>query len=192
MHYQSIMAVNNARVWTSITMASNLNCYERRGFTRMSYDELPPKEAFYCKLNECDISEVWSAFECMTFRDYHNLNMSDILLLADIFENLRSVYLQIYKLDPAWYTSPGLIWDAMLKMTKIELEWLSDYDVLLIIKKGIRGGISIISNRYGKASATDTWVKRSIAKNLLHALPTSMQTTFTVAQCHKKLLTRGF
>ena len=65
--------------------------------------------------------------------------MSDILLLADIFENLRNVYLQIYKLDPAWYTSPGLIWDAMLKMTKIELELLSDYDMLLIIKKGIRG-----------------------------------------------------
>jgi len=124
--------------------------------------ELPPKEAFYSKLNECGISDedythaqnVWNSFKCKTFRDYHDLyNVSDVLLLADIFENFRSVCLQAYKLDPArYYTSPGLGWDAMLKMTKVELELLSDYDVLLIIKKGIRGGISMISNRYGKAT----------------------------------------
>jgi len=63
--------------------------------------------------------------------------VSDVLLLADTFENFRSVCLQTYKLDPAWYcTSPGLSWDAMLKMTKVELELLSDYDMLLVIRKG--------------------------------------------------------
>jgi len=58
-----------------------------------------------------------------------------------------------YGLDPAWcYTSPGLSWNAMLKCTKIELELLSDYDILLFVKKEIRGGMSVISNRYAKAN----------------------------------------
>jgi len=58
-----------------------------------------------------------------------------------------------YKLDPAWYfTSPGLAWDAALKLTGVESELLSDYDMLLMIKSGIRGGISTISNRYGVAN----------------------------------------
>ena len=56
-----------------------------------------------------------------------------------------------YKLDPAWYyTSPGLDWDAALKVTNIQLELLSDYDMILMIRHGIRGGISTISHRYAK------------------------------------------
>jgi len=72
---------------------------------------------------------------------HHELyNVSDVLLIADIFENFRRVCLQTYDLDPAWYyTSPGLSWDAVLKMTKIELELLSDCDMLLMIQKGIGG-----------------------------------------------------
>jgi len=152
------------------------------------------KKLFYSKLNECGISDedythaqdVCNSFKCKTFGDYHDLyNATDVLLLEDIFENFRSVRLQTHKLDPAWYyTTTCLSWDAMFKMTKVELELLSDYDMPLIIKKGIRGGISMISNRYGKQT-TDTWVKRSIVKNLLHTLPISTQTTFTAGQCRK-------
>jgi len=59
--------------------------------------------------------------------------------------------LKHYKLDSAWYyTSPGLSWDAMLKMTGIELELLSDYDMIRMIKNGIRGGVSTITTRHGK------------------------------------------
>jgi hypothetical protein len=79
--------------------------------------------------------------------------MTDVLLLADVFENFRDVCTRNYKLDPAWYyTSPGLAWDAALKMTEVNLELLSDYDMLLMIKQGIRGGVSTISHRYGKAN----------------------------------------
>ena len=129
---------------------------------RLSETELPPKSAFYSKLNDSDISDedyehaqaVWKEFGFKTLREYHDLyNVSDVLLLADVFENFRDVCMNNYKLDPAWYfTSPGLAWDAALKLTGIELELLSDYDMILMIKHGIRGGISTISNRYAKAN----------------------------------------
>ena len=87
-------------------------------------------------------------------RDYHDLyNKSDVLLLADIFENFRNQNMKNYGLDPAWYfTSPGLAWDAALKSTKVKLELISDYDMLLMIKHGTRGGVSTISNRFAHAN----------------------------------------
>ena len=58
-----------------------------------------------------------------------------------------------YRLDPAWYFSaPGLAWDAALKITKIQLELLSDPDILLTIESGIRGGIATISHHHAKAN----------------------------------------
>ena len=58
-----------------------------------------------------------------------------------------------YKLDPAWYyTSPGLSWDALLKQSKIKLQLLHDYDMLMFIERGIRGGVSMISKRYSEAN----------------------------------------
>ena len=84
---------------------------------RLNYTELPPKSAFYSSLNDSDISDedyedaksVWQCFSCKTLSEYHNLyNISDVLLLADIFENFRDVYVKNYELDPAWYyTLPG-------------------------------------------------------------------------------------
>ncbi|XP_065681443.1 uncharacterized protein LOC136095123 [Hydra vulgaris] len=107
---------------------------------KLSQTQLPPKESFYSRLNDEGISDdnyshaqtVWKEFQCKTFRDYHNLyNVSDVLLLADVFENFRDVCMKNYKLDPAWYyTSPGLAWDAALKITKIKIELLSDYDMI--------------------------------------------------------------
>ena len=85
---------------------------------------------------------------------YHDFYLkSDILLLADVFENFRKTCLQSYKLDPCHYfTSLGLSWDAMLKMTDIKLELMTDIDMFQFIEKGMRGGISYIANRYSKAN----------------------------------------
>ena len=122
----------------------------------------PPQKAFYSKLtgkginnyNYNHVLNVWKTWNMKTFKEYLKLyNVTDVLLLADVFENFRDICLKNYGLDPVYYyTAPGLAWDAMLKMTKINLELLSDVDKLLMIEKGIRGGISIISNRYGKAN----------------------------------------
>ena len=135
--------------------------------------KIPPREAFYSKLSGRGITEkdykhvwnVWNSFKMKTFKEYHELyNITDILLLADVFENFRELCLKIYGLDPVYYfTAPGLAWDACLKMTNIDLELLSDPNMLLMFEKGIRGGISIISNRYGEAN--NKYMGRGFNKN---------------------------
>ena len=69
------------------------------------------------------------------------------------FENFRNICTKHYGLDPAWYYSvPVLAWDAALKITKVQLELLSDPDMLLMIERGIRGGIATILHRHAKAN----------------------------------------
>ena len=131
-------------------------------FDRFNETKLPVQQDFYSILNNEHISDeqykhaqnVWDTFNLKTMGDYHDLYLkSDILLLADVFENFRKTCLQYYKLDPCHYfTSPGLSWDAMLKMTDIKLELMVDIDMFQFIEKGMRGGISYIANRYGKAN----------------------------------------
>jgi DNA polymerase type B, organellar and viral len=124
--------------------------------------ELPPKEAFHSNLNETDITDAdyasaqlaWRTFNCQTFKDYHDhYMMSDVLLLADVFENFRDISLNNFGLDPAhYYTLPGLAWDSALKQTGAKLSLISDIDMHLFIENNIRGGISMISERYAKAN----------------------------------------
>ena len=77
----------------------------------------------------------------------------DVLLLADVFEKFIDTCMKFYGLDPCHYfSSPGLSWDAMLKMTGVKLEKISDIDKYLFIEKGLRGGISYIAKRYAEAN----------------------------------------
>ena len=70
-----------------------------------------------------------------------------------MFLRILEVHSQYYKLDPChYYTSPGLSWDAVLKMTDIRLELMTDIDMFQFIEKGTRGGISYIANRFGEAN----------------------------------------
>ena len=86
--------------------------------------------------------------------DYHNHYLKkDVLLLVDVFEKFIDTCLKYYGLDPCHYfSSPGLSWDAMLKMTGVKLEKISDIDKYLFIEKGLGGGISYIAKRYSKAN----------------------------------------
>ena len=75
------------------------------------------------------------------------------MLLADVFEKFIDTCLKFCGLDSCHYFSfPGLSWDAMLKMTGVKLEKISDIDMYLFIEKGMRGGISYIAKRYSEAN----------------------------------------
>ena len=78
---------------------------------------------------------------------------TDVMLLADVFENFRKVCQEKYGLDPAhYYSAPGLSWDAPLKKAGVELELLTDLDMHLFIERGMKGGMSMVSKRYAKAN----------------------------------------
>ena len=141
---------------------------------------LPPKDAFYSRLNMKGISDqdyehaqqVWNTMKKKTLGCYHDTYLkTDVLLLADVFETFRNTCLKNYKLDPAhFYTAPGLAWQALLKTAadyceheerrkecevcpdKFRLELLTDIDMLLMVEKGIRSRITQALEHYVKAN----------------------------------------
>lgn len=125
--------------------ADQLRLLERKGvfcydyvdsWEKLSETSLPPKQSFYSTLTDQDISdddydfakEIWSKFNIKTLGEYSDLYLkTDVLLLADVFENFRKTCKAIYHLDPSnYYTAPGLSFDAMLRFTKVKLELLKD------------------------------------------------------------------
>ncbi|XP_018395227.1 PREDICTED: uncharacterized protein LOC108773791 [Cyphomyrmex costatus] len=123
---------------------------------------LPLRESFHSSLTGDTVSEsdyahaanVWQRFSVRTFGEYSDLYLkTDVLLLADVFENFRESCVASYGLDPAhYYTLPGFTWDAMLKHTHVKFELLTDIDMVMFIERGIRGGLSQCSDRYAKAN----------------------------------------
>ena len=97
---------------------------------------------------------VCKDFETKNLGEYHDLYFkSDTFLLANIFKNFRKMCLKIYHLDPVkFFSAPRLAWQASLKKTEVKLELLTDIDVLLMVEKGIRGGISHAIHQYAKAN----------------------------------------
>ena len=88
--------------------------------------------------------KICDRFGMKNMGDYHDHYLKkDVLLLADVFEKFIKTCLKYYELDPCHcFSSPGLSWDAMLKMTNVKLEKIFDIDKYLFIEKGSRGGIS--------------------------------------------------
>ena len=129
---------------------------------RFNEASLPDKKAFYNELNLEDVTDkdyahaqkVFDEFKLKNLSDYHGVYVqSDTLLLADIFEKFRKKCFEIYELDPAHLLSvPGLAQQACLKMTGVELELFTNIVMLLMAKKGIRGGICQAIHRYAKES----------------------------------------
>ena len=122
---------------------------------------MPDNDKFFSSLKECGISEkeyqracdVQKIFEIKNLGEYHDLYLkNDVLSLCDVFEKFIGVYLKDYGLDCCHYfSSPGFSWDAILKMTSIQLEKIHDINVHLFLEKGMRGGVSYISKRYSKS-----------------------------------------
>lgn len=139
-------------------------CYDYMDcFSKLHKTRLPKKIKFRSTLtNETDISDddyayaqrVWNVFNCKTILDYSNIYLKvDVIILCDVFENFRNLCLNLYELDPVYYyTTANFSYDCMLKISKVELEYLKDYDMILFIEKGIRGGLSQASKRYAKAN----------------------------------------
>ncbi|XP_025267778.1 uncharacterized protein LOC112639099 [Camponotus floridanus] len=129
---------------------------------RLRETRLPPRESFYSSLTGDTVSEsdyahatrVWKRFGVESLGEYSDLYLkTDVLLLADVFENFRAACLDSYGLDPAYYfTLPGYTWDAMLKYTGVRFELLTDIDMMMFVERGIRGGLSQCSNRYARAN----------------------------------------
>ena len=97
---------------------------------------------------------MFKKFKLKNLGEYHDLYVpSDTLLVADVFENFRNMCIKVHELDPAHFLSlPGLAWQACKKKTNVKLELLTDYNMLLMVEEGIRGGICHSRHRYAKAN----------------------------------------
>ena len=115
-------------------------------------EHLPSKEQFYSRLTEEDITnddynkakQIWKHFDIKNMGEYHDLYLkTDVLLLTDVFENFRDMCLSYYGLDPVYYyTLPNFAFDAMLKLTGIEIDLVYDQEMYEMIEAGLRGGMT--------------------------------------------------
>ena len=146
---------------------SNFNLLLRKGFYPYEYmdswekfnEKSLPNKKYFNKEHTTDedylhAQKVWNTFKIKNLGEYHDFYVqSDTASLADVFENFRDNCIDNYELDPAHFLSaPVLTWHACLKKTGVELELLTDNDMLLMFEKGIRGGISQEKYRYAKAN----------------------------------------
>lgn len=143
--------------------AYNLHSALKEGETEWKYTTISPEE--YKKEQR-----KWELFQMQSMQDAHDLYLKlDILLLADICENRRSLMKKDYGLDYTWYVSlPGFSWDVLLRtpfetgliyngekeIRQIKLDLFSNVqpDMYLFINKSIRGGICMTPHRYAKAN----------------------------------------
>ena len=129
---------------------------------RFDETSLAYKEACYSSLNTKYIThvdyrhakKVLNEIALKNLGDYHDFCVqSNTLLLCDVFENFRNKCIEIYDLDTAHFLSSArLAWQACLKQTEVRLELLTDVDMLLMVEKGIRGGIGHAIYRHAKAN----------------------------------------
>ena len=129
---------------------------------RFGETTLPEKENFYGNLNMEDVTDadymdtkrVCKDFEIKDLGEYHDLYLNrDTSRLVDVFENFRKTCLKIYNLDRVKFLLVlGLAQQAALKKTEVKLKLLTCIDMLLIVEKGIRGGICQAIHRYSKTN----------------------------------------
>ena len=121
-------------------------------FDKFNDEHLPSKEQFYSRLTEEDITngdynkakQIWKHFDIKNMGEYHDLYLkTDVLSLTDVFENFKEMCLSYYGLDPVYYyTLPNFAFDAMLKLTGIEIDLVYDQEMYEVIEAGLRGGMT--------------------------------------------------
>ena len=128
---------------------------------------------------------VWTKFACQTLRDYHNFNHCfDVYLLADVFEKFRADSQVPYELKPVHYHAlPGLSWDAALKHSHVGLELITDINMYLLIEKGIRGGISMISHWYAKVKDPRMGDEYDASKPMITLIYLDANCLYLIAMC---------
>ena len=160
---------------------------------KFSENKLPNRCKFFSSLKDNCISKkdylkadnIWNLFKMNTMGDYHNLYLkTDVSLLANVFKKFIEHCLDYYGLDLCHYfSSPGLSWDALLKMTRIELDLISDIDMHLSIEKGMRSGISYIAKRHSNKYIINTGSVMIVVKKVnVKALLILMQIIYMVGQ----------
>ena len=130
--------------------------------SKFNEKELPTIDNFYSKLNSSGISKedyahakkLWRFFKIKDLGDYHDVYVqANVTQLSDVFENFRSLCLKKYELDPSYFVStPGLAFQAMLKHTKVKLELLTDTNMILMVEKGIQGGLRKVAKKHAVAN----------------------------------------
>ena len=159
--------------------------------------ELPTIDKFYSKLKGGNIGtddynhakKVWDLFKLNNLREYHDLYVcADTAQLSDVFVNFRNLCLKDYNLHPAYFFSTHyLVFEAMLKTTKVRIELFTDIDMILMSEKAIRGGLTQVVERH--AVANHKYVpsydksKKSIFLQYLDA-----NSLYGYAKCHKLAL----
>ncbi len=126
--------------------------------SRLNDTNLPPRKEFYSKLKAENITrkdyshacKVWKHFQCRNLSHYTKTYVaSDVLLLAECVINLRNMIQKEFELDLANYLSlPMLAKDIMLKESQVKMELISDHEMINLIRKNIRGGLSYVNTRY--------------------------------------------
>ena len=143
-------------------------------------DKLLSRETFFSSLTSTKISgkkyehflKVWHKFEMKAMKDYHDLYLKcDVFLLSDVFEKFRSNNWKNYGLCQGHYLrAPDLSWDDILNMTKVELELIPDPDMFMFFEKGMRGGVSYISNSIAKSATRylKSYDPKKQSKHIIH------------------------
>ena len=142
----------------------------------MRYEGLVPREEFGSRLNKGEVfrggeekevrvtpisdedyehyAKVMKTFGLKTFGEYVSLYCtSDTILLGIIMKKFTETCMRDFGIDPTKScTAPGFLWKAMLRMTGVEIELLTDREKYVFFEKSIRGGVAVVSNRYAKAN----------------------------------------
>ena len=142
-------------------------------FDKFNDEHLPSKEQFFSRLTEEDITnddynkakQIWKHFGIKSMGDYHDLYLkTDVLLLTDVFENFRDMCLSYYGLDPVYYyTLPNFAFDAMLKLTGIEIDLVYNQEMYEMIEAGLRGGMTQTTSK--KVEANNKYMGSDYDKN---------------------------